>query len=399
MGLGHHHVRNAVRTKLYRRAGLLTLYSAIAALGAGVSYATPYHRPFSLLDLDISFPLVAKEMISTSTLVLVSLVAPAIIILLVVAIFVPGPIASRSAPKSLVLRRKLWEWNAGWMGLGLSLAIAFFITSGTKNIFGKPRPDMLARCNPDLSDIAAHVVGGYGKDISARWTLVSSTICQTTDISSLNDGFRSFPSGHSSFSFSGLLYLSLFLCSKFAITIPYLSTPPFAQNPASSRLDEHELLPLHSGRGASNTSGKDELPLNSAAATSSSRIPIRNQAAAPPNYILVLALFPVCVAIYICATRYTDFMHHGFDIISGSLIGILSAWFAFRWYHLPLRQGQGWAWGARSRDRAFGITVGLGSYVGAEGWKSEKGSVSDIEAGGFSRRSQQSDSAGASDPA
>ena len=56
------------------------------------------------------------------------------------------------------------------------------------------------------------------------------------------------------------------------------------------------------------------------------------------------------------------------DLISGSLIGIGSAWFAFRWYHLPIGRGSGWAWGPRSKDRAFGIGVGIGNYADAEGW-------------------------------
>lgn len=104
----------------------------------------------------------------------------------------------------------------------------------------------------------------------------------------------------------------------------------------------------------------------------SSLIPARNQAAAPPNYLLALPLVPICTAIYITATRFNQFFHHGFDIISGSLIGILAAWFAFRWYHLPLSQGSGWSWGARSRDRAFAIGVGVPGYVGTEGWASKK---------------------------
>ena len=101
-------------------------------------------------------------------------------------------------------------------------------------------------------------------------------------------------------------------------------------------------------------------------------VPIRNQAAAPPTYLLVLPLIPISVAFYICASRFFQFYHHGFDIISGALIGILSAWFGFRWYHLPISRGAGWSWGARSRDRAWGIGVGVGSYVGTEGWNSKK---------------------------
>lgn len=77
-------------------------------------------------------------------------------------------------------------------------------------------------------------------------------------------------------------------------------------------------------------------------------------------------------AIYVCSTRFTDFRHFGFDLLFGSLIGITCAWFSFRWYHLPITRGAGWAWGPRSYERAWGIGVGVGSYVGTEGW-SRKG--------------------------
>ena len=58
-----------------------------------------------------------------------------------------GPIVNKPSRASS-LRRKLGEWNAEWMGLGLSLAIALLIANGTKNLIGKPKPDLLARCNP-----------------------------------------------------------------------------------------------------------------------------------------------------------------------------------------------------------------------------------------------------------
>lgn len=37
---------------------------------------------------------------------------------------------------------------------------------------------------------------------------------------------------------------------------------------------------------------------------------------------------------------------------------------------MPIREGAGWAWGARSRERAWGVRVGVGGYVGSEGWSS-----------------------------
>ena len=83
------------------------------------------------------------------------------------------------------------------MGLALSLAIAFFITNGTKNLAGKPRPDLLARCNPDLSRLLSSAVGGIGDQVDEGINLVSWTICRNPG-STLDEGFRSFPSGHSS---------------------------------------------------------------------------------------------------------------------------------------------------------------------------------------------------------
>ena len=95
---------------------------------------------------------------------------------------------------------------------------------------------------------------------------------------------------------------------------------------------------------------------------------MRYQNAAPPVYTLVLILVPIASAIYITSTRFTDFRHFGFDMLFGSLIGITCAWFSFRFYHLPISRGAGWAWGPRTYQRAWGIGVGRGSYVGTEGW-------------------------------
>lgn len=101
-------------------------------------------------------------------------------------------------------------------------------------------------------------------------------------------------------------------------------------------------------------------------------IPHRNRAAAPPVYLIGLPLIPICAAIYITASRYFDYYHDGWDLLFGSLIGIIAAYFSFRWYHMPISSGAGWSWGPRSRDRAFIIGVGRGGYVGEEGWGSGK---------------------------
>lgn len=171
---------------------------AIAAIAGGWEYVEPFRRPFSPVDLSISYPYQTSEMIPTWLLVVVSLIAPAAIVMIVCLVWVPGPTAERGTPKSLIWRRKLWEWNTGWMGLALSLATAFLITQGMKNLFGKPRPDLLSRCQPDLENIQDYVVNTVGEVFNPAWVLVSADICKNPDKDLLKDGFKSFPSGHSS---------------------------------------------------------------------------------------------------------------------------------------------------------------------------------------------------------
>lgn len=171
---------------------------AIAAIAGGWEYVEPFRRPFSPVDLSISYPYQTSEMIPTWLLVVVSLIAPAAIVMIVCLVWVPGPTAERGTPKSLIWRRKLWEWNTGWMGLALSLATAFLITQGMKNLFGKPRPDLLSRCRPDLTRIGTTTISPLGEFYQPQWVLVTADICTQPDSDILKDGFKSFPSGHAS---------------------------------------------------------------------------------------------------------------------------------------------------------------------------------------------------------
>lgn len=281
-----------------------------------------------------------------------SVVGPGVSIVVVALLLVPGPNYSRRLSRKKLFALKLWELEKGLAGLALSVATAFFVTQALKNLFGKPRPNCIAACAPDLSRIVEHTVGGYGQTLDDRWSLVSAGICTNPDNKIVNDAFRSFPSGHSTVAWAGMLYLTLFLCSKFAIVIPHL--PANSLFLTSSSAYTADQLPLHEGAASSYP------PIGS---SNPSKASVRELAASPPNHLIVIAFVPIAVAFYICATRFFDFYHHGFDIISGSLIGITSSYFSFRWYHLPLGRGQGWAWGPRSTDCAFGVGVGVGSYV------------------------------------
>ncbi|KAJ5898297.1 diacylglycerol pyrophosphate phosphatase [Penicillium tannophilum] len=316
----------------------------VAGVGGVLYKISGYEHAFSLEDPQISYPLVTN----TISVVIVAIVAggvPAVLIL-VLSLLIPSSaleVTGEGEFRSLWSRR-LWEWHAGWLGLGLSLAGAFFITSGLKDVVGKPRPDFLARCDPDLSNIAPYVVGGLGLNESSAPVMVNVGICQNTNLSVLKDGFAAFPSGHSSFSWAGLLYLSLWLSAKFAVTFP-------APDPTS--------IPRRQDRGADLDQSTDKM------------IPFRSSAAASPLYLVLFILTPVAVALFICATRYADYMHAGWDILAGSLIGAFFAWFGFRWYHVASPGGESskygaWAWAPRSTWGAFGVPFGSSGFASNE---------------------------------
>ena len=97
------------------------------------------------------------------------------------------------------------------MGLALGLATTFFFTEGLKNLIGRPRPDLLSRCNLDPTTVQQYALGGEGSQLPLWNLLISSTACRQPSVSKLNDGFASFPSGHSSCK-SGLIIDLLLRC-------------------------------------------------------------------------------------------------------------------------------------------------------------------------------------------
>lgn len=359
-----------VKSSKTRRAFLVASYISdwvILVVAAAVGYVlgniTPNQRPFNLDDREISFPLTPKETVTTTVLVLVSVVAPVAVVFLVCLIFVPGPTTPKGIPRALRWRRKLWELHIGWLSLALSVVGAWFITSCMKNLFGKPRPDLLARCQPDLSRAASYLVGGF-RDGFQDGQLVSAAICRNTDKATLNEGFRSFPSGHSSISAAGLIYLSLFLASKFAIAIPFLA--PARDHETDLQLSAFPSRSFVDPTASSLTqlgSRAIEDPATGYISHPTTVSAVRRRAAAPPLYLLVIAIIPFFAAIFIASTRWYDFRHHGFDILFGFGIGTVTAFFSFRYYHLPIRQGAGWAWGPRNEEKAFWAGLGSQSYA------------------------------------
>ncbi|KAI3565737.1 PAP2 superfamily-domain-containing protein [Fusarium oxysporum f. sp. albedinis] len=346
---------------------------AFVGIGGWLDRIAPTKRPFSLIDASISYPFAEHELVPAYLLFVLAVGVPFVIVVVVSLILVPGMTVPKGTPKTLIWQRKLWELHVGVLGLVLSLTLSWFFTSSMKNLFGKPRPDLLSRCDPDWGNIDRYLVGGF-KWQSMTGQLVSADICQQTDKYKIDDGFRSYPSGHSSAAAGGLIYASLFMASKFAITLPFILPPAASAAGAASHaafpsqihtdpvVDHYELSRTRGLDGSfSSTPTKEHVGQDNTKVQS-----LRRQAAAPPIYLLALGLLPFGVSIFIAGSRWHDRRHHGFDILFGYLMGFTASIFAFRYYHLPIRAGAGWAWGPRSDERAFWAGIGRQGYAGTD---------------------------------
>lgn len=75
------------------------------------------------------------------------------------------------------VKDRLWELNCGILGLLLAQGAAFVITGTMKNLVGKPRPDLIDRCQPKDGSVDPPVFG-----------LSTIEICTQTSKAILTDG-------------------------------------------------------------------------------------------------------------------------------------------------------------------------------------------------------------------
>ncbi|KAG1677772.1 Phospholipid phosphatase 5 [Nymphon striatum] len=145
--------------------------------------------------------------------------------------------------------------------LTLTFGVNGVITDLLKVVVGRPRPDFFYRCFPD----------GLGND---------DMQC-TGNESDILEGRKSFPSGHSSHTFSSMGFLSLFLASK---------------------------LNVYNSKGQGRSAR------------------------------FLLSISPIVLAAIIAASRTCDYHHHWQDVTVGSMIGLITTYTCFRQYHPPLNQ-------------------------------------------------------------
>uniref|UniRef100_A0A7N0T982 Phosphatidic acid phosphatase type 2/haloperoxidase domain-containing protein n=1 Tax=Kalanchoe fedtschenkoi TaxID=63787 RepID=A0A7N0T982_KALFE len=164
-------------------------------------------------------------------------------------------------------RRDVYDLHHAILGLFFSVLITAVMTDAIKDAVGRPRPDFFWRCFPD------------GKD---DYDALGNVICHG-DRDVIKEGHKSFPSGHTSWSFAGLGFLSLYLSGKIQV---------FDQRGHIAKL--------------------------------------------------CLVFLPLLAASLVGVSRVDDYWHHWQDVFAGGLLGLVIATFCYLQFFPPPYHSEGW---------------------------------------------------------
>ncbi|XP_057873678.2 lipid phosphate phosphatase 2 isoform X1 [Cryptomeria japonica] len=164
---------------------------------------------------------------------------------------------------SIYLKKKnMHDMHHAVLGLLFSVLLSAIITDGVKDVVGRPRPDFFWRCFPDGHAIFKNVTG--------------EVACHG-DRPAISEGHKSFPSGHTAWSFSGLGFFALYLAGKIRI---------FDRKGHIAKI--------------------------------------------------TIVFVPLAVATYVGLSRVNDYKHHWQDVFAGAFLGLSVATFCYRQFFPPL---------------------------------------------------------------
>ncbi|KAM7271482.1 hypothetical protein ACFE04_030696 [Oxalis oulophora] len=165
-------------------------------------------------------------------------------------------------------RNDVYDLHQAILGLLFSVLITSVITDAIKDGVGRPRPDFFWRCFPNGKGVYNNATG------DVMCTGIKSVI---------KEGHKSFPSGHTSWSFAGLSFLAWYIAGKIR---------------AFDR---------------------------------------RGHVAK-----LCLVLLPLLAAALVGVSRVDDYWHHWQDVFAGALIGTTIAAFCYLQFFPPPYDVDGW---------------------------------------------------------
>ncbi|XP_015942141.1 lipid phosphate phosphatase 2 [Arachis duranensis] len=164
-------------------------------------------------------------------------------------------------------RRDVYDLHHSVLGLLFAVLITAVLTDAIKDAVGRPRPDFYWRCFPD------------GVEVYDKW---GGVVCHGKE-SDIKEGHKSFPSGHTSWSFAGLGFLSLYLSGKI------------------KAFDRQ-------GHVAK----------------------------------LCIVFLPILAACLVGISRVDDYWHHWQDVFAGGLLGLVVATFCYMQFFPPPYSDDGW---------------------------------------------------------
>ncbi|KAK4426718.1 Lipid phosphate phosphatase 2 [Sesamum alatum] len=166
-------------------------------------------------------------------------------------------------------KRDVYDLHHAILGLAYSLLVTAVITDSIKDAVGRPRPNFFYRCFPDGIAIFDPNDG--------------NVLC-TGDKKVIKEGYKSFPSGHSSWSFAGLGFLALYLCGKIKV---------FDENGHAAKL--------------------------------------------------CVVLLPYLCAALVAVSRVDDYWHHWTDVFAGSILGAVVSLICYLQFFPPPHSLNSWA--------------------------------------------------------
>ncbi|KAF8705053.1 hypothetical protein HU200_031311 [Digitaria exilis] len=223
----------------------------LAALVVALHYAPPFNRFVGKdMMIDIRYP-VKPSTVPAWAVPVISILCPWVIFISI-----------------YIARRDVYDLHHAVLGVLFAVLVTAVFTDVIKTAVGKPRPDFFWRCFPDGTQLYDQVTG--------------DVICHG-EKSFLTDGRKSFPSGHTSWSFAGLGFLSLYLAGKI------------------KAFDRQ-------GHVAK----------------------------------LCIVVLPLLLASLVGISRVDDYRHHWEDVFVGGLIGFVMAVLCYLHFFPPPYHNQGW---------------------------------------------------------